>query len=419
MLRIVCGLLLLLSVAWAQDDEMFGDSIITEVEEDTTSNPAEALLTAPLAIGGVFNLSAELGLNLSADEDQNLLSSGVADLSTTLYLDARPNSDFRFFSKGNLGYSTEEGLHFDLRELFADFDIEDRVYLRAGKQTVNWGVGYFFSPANLVNLERVDPENPEAELSGPIAIKAQVPLGNNNLSAYLLMNDLGEDNNLSFATRYEFLVEGYEITSGGIIEDNGHWAFMATGSGAIADVNVFAEVILEGNSKKVFIVEDSTAPLGLSTATSDSLFVSATFGARYSYTTEDELYSLSASAQYFFNGKGYADTSIFTDNPEKIAGLIGSGSVSIADLQERGQHYLAFNLSSPDVAKTNLTPSALWLANLSDGSGLVNTSLRYDGIDYLSPSLSYRYSYGSEGAEYTPNGESHSLVLALTISGSF
>ena len=407
-------------------DDLFGDRIFTEVEDDLDANPAEDLLVNEgVSIGGNFGVFAELNLSLNPEEDIDSFTSGLTNLSTRVFLDARPNSDFRAFVKGDISYDTTDGVSFDLRETFADIDIANQVFIRAGKQTINWGVGQFFSPANLINLETLDPENTDAELAGPVAVKVQVPIGANNATGYLLMDDLSSGKDIGVAARYEFLFEGYEVTVGGIWRNEDPWAVMTTVSGNIQgidlidDVAVFGELVMEGNVGKTFIVKDSSTPLGYSTSTSDDLYISATVGARADYTTEDELYTLSGSVQYFFNGLGYEDPSVFTDNPQLVGALLGQAELSITDLTERGQHYLAANFRSPDIANSDFTPSALWLGNLSDGSGFLNASISYNGIDNLTPSLSYRYSYGAEGAEYSPRGDKHSLMLGFSLAAPF
>lgn len=405
------------TLAFAQDDSMFDteETIVQESEGSERDLADELLKGTTLSIGGDFELEAEASYESARDE---AFSVGLNILNTTLFLDARPNSDFRMFAKGELAYRTETGLDLSLDELFADFDVDDRVFVRAGKQTLNWGVGYFFSPANLVNLERIDPENPDEELSGPVSIKAQLPVGTNNLTGYLLLDDRNNEEGVdaSLAARYEFLLAGFEVTTGALLEGSGHWALMGTASGAVDELSVFAEAVLEGNSEKVFVVEDSG---DLSTATSDSLFFSGAVGARYSYTSEAELYTVALSAQYYFNGLGYEDSSLFTDNSAALGALLARGELSLDDLQARGQHYAALSLSAPDLAKTELTPSVFWLSNLSDGSGVVDANLSYAGIDYLTPSIGYRLNYGEEGAEYSPLGVNHSLSLALDLRGSF
>lgn len=398
------------------DDTLFGGGLVSDVSEPATTDAATALLEGGVTVGGEFEFSVEGVLELYKGETS--FSSGTADLKTRLFIDARPERDFRVFADGDLGYSTEGGAAFALDELFADAELGG-VFVRAGKQTINWGVGTFYSPANLINLERINPENPDEEPSGPAALRAQLPLGNDNLTGYLLTDDFGDDLNVSAAAQYQTLVSGFEVTTGGVARDNGAWAVMGTATGGVAGVTVFAEAVLEGNTDKVFVFEDADAPLGLGTAQSEDLFFSGTLGGRYTYETDDELFSLTTTAQYFFNGLGYEDPSVIADNPGAVAGLTESGALSPDDLAERGQHYLGVSAVAPAVYDLDFTPSALWLANLSDGSGLVNLEVNYTLNDFLTPRLAYGFRYGEAGSEYNPPGERHSLTVGLEVSGAF
>lgn len=400
-------------------DGLFGEGgeLFTDVEEAADTDPSAALLEGGTTLGGDFAFSVEGMLELDPEGEASF-ASGTADLKTRLFIDARPQRDFRVFADGDLEYSTVRGGTFALDELFADAELGS-IFVRAGKQTVNWGVGYFYSPANLINLERIDPENPGEDLSGPPALRAQLPLEGGNLTGYVLTDDFAEDLNLSAAARFETLLSGFEVTTGGVSEDSGAWAVMGTATGGIADVTVFGEAVLEGNIDKVFVYEDEASPSGFSTTQSESLFFSGTLGGRYTYQTDDERSSVTATAQYFFNGKGYEDPELFTDSPEAVTGLVGSGALSPDDLQERGQHYLGVNVTAPEVDESDFTPSALWLANLGDGSGLVNAQLNYALNDFLTPRLEYRFRYGETGSEYNPGSERHSLMVGLDISGAF
>ena len=402
------------------NDSLFGDSFFSDVEEDAGANPADDLLTSDrVTLGGDFRVAADINLGLNPAEDEDAFLSGLEELRTRLYLDARPDADFRAFVKTDLSYETEDGLSLDLREAFADIDISNQVFIRGGKQTVNWGVGLFFSPANLINLETIDPEDTDAELAGPVSVKAQVPVGTSNATGYLLLDDIDSGADIGVAARYEFLLEGFEVTVGGVLRNERPWAVMATATGSVEDVTVFGEVVLEGNVDKIFVTEDPNSPSGYSAAASDDVYVSATFGARYSYTTEDDLYTVSGAAQYYFNGLGYADPSVLTDNPAVVGGFIANGDLSFNDLRERSQHYLAANVTSPDIAGSDFTPSALWLGSLGDGSGFATAELSYTGIDNFTPSVGYRLNYGPDGAEYSPLGTRHSLRLGFVLEGAF
>ncbi len=406
-------------------DSLFSrDSLVNDVgvstaggNAATTTDPSAALLEGGTTVGGSFEFSLEGTLELSPEGEFGFRS-GTTELQTRLFVDARPQSDFRVLASGNLGYSTAQGGLFSLHELFADVEL-DTVFVRAGKQTVNWGVGYFYSPANLINVERIDPENPGEELSGPAALRAQLPIGNDNLTGYVLTDDFGDELNLNAAARYETLLSGFEVTTGGVARDDGAWAVMGTATGGVAGVTVFGEAVLEGNTNKVFVLEDAAAPLGLSTTQSENLFFSGTFGGRYTFETDDDLFSLTATAQYFFNGQGYADPGVITDNPSAVAGLIESGELSQNDLAERGQHYLGVNAAATEFYDSDFTPSVLWLANIGDSSGLVNVGVNYALNDFFTPRLEYSFRYGAAGSEYNPAGQQHSLVVALDVSGTF
>ncbi len=163
-LATLLALALVWPLAWAQndlDDALFGggaetsqqadteagkgddifsgqDSFVTETAEDANANPAADLLTSEtVTLGGSFSLDAQLALALYSEENEDAFTSGLVDLKTRLFVDARPTQDFRAFVKGDIAYSTTDDVTFDLREAFADLSVADTVFVRAGKQTVN------------------------------------------------------------------------------------------------------------------------------------------------------------------------------------------------------------------------------------------------------------------------------------------
>ena len=403
-------------------DDLFGNTgLVTEVDENEDATPFDDILKSEtIAIGGRFSISSAINLDLNSGGGV-VVTSGLANLSTRLFLDARPTSDFRTFLKFDRNYNTETGLSVSLREMFADITVFDTVFLRAGKQAINWGVGLFFSPANLINIERIDPENTNEELAGPVSLKGQLPIGTtSNLTSYVLMEDLEDERNFAAAARYEFLFRRSEITTGLIYQVNGPWAAMATITGAIKDVTVFAEIVTQGNIARMFIVEDDAG--GYLTSTSDGLFASGTAGGRFSYNTEDDRFNINAAAQYLFNGLGYDNPRLFSEDPSALSFLLGQvalGNMSPSDLLDRGHHNAALSLSSRDIGGTDVTPSFFWLSNLSDGSGLITAGLAYSGIEFITVNLDYRNFYGPTGAEYSVIGPSNSLGLSIKISQSF
>ncbi len=403
------------------EDDLFGGSsgLVSEISATDVVASDELLTNETVDIGGRISSSVKLTYDPDAENAEDAFKSGLDNLGARIFLDARPSTDLRGFIKGDIDYDTDDGLSYDLREMFIDTDINNQVFIRAGKQTINWGVGRFFSPANLINIETIDPENPDAELAGPVAAKVQYPIGNNNLTGYALVDDIENGNPIALASRYEFLAGGSEYTVGGVYQFDNPWSLMSTVSTNIGDVAVFAEAVLEGNVNKKFLVLDDTSLLGVSARTSDDLYFSSTIGASYNYSNDESDFSIFAFGQYYFNGLGYADISIAKDYQQAIGALLAQGQISVADLFNRGQHYGALSISSPDFLKSKLTPSIFWIGNLNDASGRINLGLSYRGIDNITPSFSYSYGYGDTGTEYSPFGADQSMSLSVSLGVNF
>ena len=358
------------------------------------------------------------------NKTKEAITKGGAD--SDIFIDARPDKDFRVFAKGNLEYalsaesSTEAEEIFQLKELFSDFTIKDTLFVRAGKQTATWGVGYFYSPADIINLEPINPEDPEADREGPVAVKLHLPIGIHNIYLYTIVDDI-ELNSLSFAPKIEFVVGNTEIGIGGYYKINGPLAGMATLTTSIGDINIFGEAMLLTASEKTFVEEDSGAPMGVSAVSrADEVFFSGTVGITYSFDDEYDNFDLSLSSQYYYNGQGYADQDFIINNMAGFLYLISQGELTAADILQRGQHYTAASVSWREMFGTDFTFSTFWMGNMVDLSGMVDCSLKYALDDYLSISVGLKQTYGDEGAEFTPSGALTALYIKTSLgTGKF
>lgn len=391
------------------DDSFFGgDSLVEEVDSSAESTAVTDLVASgDVIIGGTISISGSVDL---------LDDPGAADvaLSTRLFLDARPSEDLGVYVKGDLSYDATEEAEFELRELFADTNIDEEIFIRAGKQTINWGAGYFYSPANVINLEEIDPENPEDELLGPVAFRAQIPAGTTNLLGYALLDDTAAGEPVGFGALGEFLVDGYEVSIGGIYQQDNPWAGMVTLTGSAGDIQLFAEGVVEGDLDRKMVVADGSS---LTVEAMEGVYFSGTAGASWSYSDDVGLFSVSLTGQYYYNGTGYEDPSVITDNINVVTGLVSAGDLAMSDLQNRGLHYGAAGTSFSNILDSDVTPSVTWIGNMSDGSGMVISSLRYSGIDNLSLNLGWTHSYGAAGSEYAPFGSDDAVSLSLSLAG--
>ena len=355
-----------------EDSLYFTDDLYSEENEASTNENSKDLFnsllgedTQAIELSGSYSFSLEGGFtyDLIAQEDPTYFLN--TPLNADFSLSARPTTDTRFFMKMNLSYPFDDSANLSIKELFGDFIVADDYFFRVGKQTLNWGVGYFFSPANLLNITSIDPSDPEAELEGPLAVKINHPVGVDNLYAYVIVpnsDDLGTTvlvpTDLVYAFKGEKIIGKMEVSLGGRYsynEASATPALMATISAPVSTViNVFAEAVESYDDKYNF---------------------EGTVGFSFMKTFENITdTSLTLLAQYYYNQDGIITTPYgSTDKTHQIGGVI---SLSLPN-------GFSLSLSSLNV--------------LSELSGVLTPNVCYSVDDGLSLCLGLDYYYGDFG----------------------
>jgi hypothetical protein len=402
-------------------DAMSGDtdSLVSQAQETGVDSSAELLTQDRVKLGGALTLDVQATTQPGTwDAGSATEVDPAVDLGLDLYVDARPAETLRIFAKGSLAYPFAEGSDSQIKEAFADIEPVQGTYVRAGLQTLNWGVGYFFSPANLLDLEKVDPEDPEARLPGRLAIRAQVPVGLDNYYAYALLDEAAEGGPVGLAGKLELVLGSVELGLGGLWQPDAPQAAMATLSGRLGNFDLFGEAALRWNEDKVFVIADDLHPSGISTEIrEETLFVLGTAGFTWSWKDELGRLGIALRGQYYYNGLGYDDQRLISANQEAIKPLVFTGLLAMEDLMERGRHYGAATLGLSDIGGSDAGASVLWLGNLAEGSGKLSLSASYDGLKNMKISLGYNLFYGPAGSEFTGAGQTTSIDLKLSLTG--
>lgn len=445
--------------------EFFGDTAQEAEEIESAESQAETFLSDEgVRLGGSFKFSLSTGTMYRRDYAdwtlEYLFSGGTFDdpsgtnediensslnLGGSLWFSARPSDSIRFYGKALVDYPfsdlaasladlealadndpltvpTGQGIavpNLAIWELFADFNIDSKVFFRAGKQMVKWGVGYFFQPADIVSLTAVDVNDPTAEREGPLAVKANIPLDIHNLDFYAIVPSgatMDSITDLGLAGRFRFVLADWEFGLGALYQQDQDWNFTATASGSIWEFNFFAEALVNRLSAGNYLADgattvnltvpnpvtpDPTDTMVVPTAVDHTLvtdrtdwFFSGTTGLIYNNA---DAY-LNIIGQYYFNGEGY-------DNPSAVVAdaltYVAAGQMTLADLfGNLGRHYAAGFVSWSFVKDSPVSVSLLWLGNLSDGSGFFKPSASFEITDEINLAVSPYFAYGPENSQY-------------------
>ncbi len=408
--------------------DLFEEDIFEEAETEEgggegESAPEEAFLVSErLEWGGRFECSFDGLWSWDGYPDSwgALFTEASPQLTTglkgELFFDARPSRDFRVFGKAKASYEYDPlavedswGWNAEIFELFSDFQYGDLLFFRAGKQTVQWGVGYFFSPADVLSLVSIDPEDPELEREGPIALKVHYPFAVHNAYLYLVANRITRPDEIAVAPKVELLLGSYEL---------GLWAFyqkdlapkgVMTLTGPLWRLDLFAEALVQWRSDRRFV--RPAGPAYETYTIDDELLFSASAG--FSYLNPD--WNLSIFGQYLFNGQGYRED--FDPTSTAVLTALAAEAIGPADLLLPGRHYLAASAGWSEILGSPVSLSLLWLANLSDGSGLLTPGVSWELFERFILSTGLRLGYGPARNEYSPTGASLAYTLGVSLGG--
>lgn len=348
------------------DDDLFGQGLLSESDGEGLD-----LAQQMLAGNDVFSLNGDLTLAATTSRKDYARTGVMSDEQMQAYgtvtMDVRPSANLRGLVKGDYTLD-QDASDTSLREVLVDWTLADQWYLRAGKQVMHWGVGYFYSPADLISSDSIDAADPEADRTGTEAVKLHYPTGNDNYYAYLVPQT-GSSNN-AVGAKGEWLLNEAELSLAGVSRPSGHNSMAMTYYLPASDVNMFVEYALHHG-------------VDSSLHTSSDWVSQSTLGASYSFKDDDD-YAITLRGQYYDDG---------------------------LEAEQRG----ALSLHWSSMYQSDYTMSLSSLANFSDGSALQKASLRYTYSDDVKATLSYSSASGTSGAEYSSFGSGNAVSLKVTL----
>jgi len=413
--------LVLAGTSWAFDyDDLFGEDLLVELEvTEGALPPEEALLVRDrLEAGGSY----DFGFLLSRPFLEGAWgeTSVSAELNTQVFLDARPDPNFRAFAKAGISYALSEPLtpprdrhlQAELQELFVDFNAKNQVFFRAGKQNV---------PASISTIRAFDALDEEGERQGVLALKVHYPQGSSNYYLYALADQGQLTEGIALAPRMEFVVGKTEFSLGGYYHQQELPRLLASVSSSFGKVGFFGEAMLVWGSERGFL--EPRGPV-YEIVEKDGPFLRATAGGMYSYKDSGGRLDLSGILQYYFNGEGYEDQEAIKKVRlamlnQELPPVLNWDKLGKVTLTGSGRHYLAGSLSWNRLLGSKFSASVFVLTNLSDSSGLISGTLRLPAWGKLSPSVGLSTNFGAPGTEFGGRGRAAAVTASLSISGAF
>lgn len=385
------------------------------VPSDADIGAAFAKADDRFVIGGRMYLRASVSVPEVEDlagEDVRVSSPNLLDL----YMDARPNERVRAYTSARLnhdgsvlgGDTTLFGTEADvsrvtLDQMWVKFDLEQRVYLTAGRQRVKWGAGRFWNPTDVLNRQRLDGLAFFDERTGVTMVRVHVPLERVGANLYAVADLEGTNAAWTPDTAGSTRVEG----PGGALR--AEWAFRygevsATASARPSGATVFGadaslavgwfDVKLEGAVRRGGGAHTWEGTLDLASFTlptrvdrDDDWIPQVVAGVEVPIRLNDED-SLSLGVEGFWNDAGYDDADLYT-------WLLAQGEFQSFYL---GRAYVAgYAFVSGPGSWNDTTFTTSFLSNLSDESRTARLDVSTRALTYLNLNVYTQYSFGENG----------------------
>jgi hypothetical protein len=284
-------------------------------------------------------------------------------------------------------------------EFFADFQIANTYFVRVGKFPAKWGAGYFFSPADLLNLGPIDPQDPEADREGPLTARAIYPWDAHALEFNVISQDVEKPEDLIYAAKGSFVVGTVEMELGGLYQFEKAPKMIASVTSPLGLVDVFAELLIQYESDLTFL-DPEDLPGGVKDY-DDHWFLTPTAG--LSYRNED--WNFFSAGQYIY------------DSQLQYVKLSPIGIPELAS--EVGAHLAACLLQWTDLWGTDLGFSLFGISGLIEPTGSITPTISWAAWDYFTIETSATWSFGSET---TPFGQAPDFTWEIMVnlgSGKF
>ena len=411
------------------ESALFGATVLREIDPKQVASgtvnltPGAALAATPLAAfvptvrwGG----SADAGVNAQWQYHENELPTydrGSASVNSLIYFDARPLETSRFYTEAAVSQDLEKPVQYRIREMFLDASLDGRVQFRVGKQRIAWGVGAWFSPADVLSLEAIDLNDTGKKREGPFALKVDVPVGLHSLTLYTVLPQEAGVEGAAFAPRAEFLWGGYEVALAG------YWRpdmslrprLIALATGTTGPFTLNLESVALWGSDRHWVKWGANGKTLEKSSDTNTWFLQAALGAGWSWTSAEQDVGLNVQAQYFYDGTGYQDPAILAQAASLIQKEVNKGKLSATDLANPGQQYLAGTLTVTKLWADSIALGGSGWINLSDRSFRVAPSIQVKSIPRTSLRLQMSWEEGSKGQQYSPAGRTLTPALRLSL----
>jgi len=329
----------------------------------------------------------------------------------------------------------DSGALFSLREMFVDANYRKVIYLRAGKQVLQWGPCSFWNPTDLVNIERKSFLQKEGHREGTYGLKLHIPYKTVfNFYSFLDVNDVNTMGDLALSVKAEVLLGRTEMALSGWKREGYKPAFGFDLTTRLFNVQIAAEASLRNGSRKITLQKINT--LWDTSTIGDKWYPRIAVNLTKFFPLAGVADRLIVSGEFYYNHIGY-DVNVFNDPVlGKDLQSLTTGRISLIDttdltrmpwlrnsnlvfglyeMHSYSKYYAALFASISRFILDDMTFSCNAIGNLNQKSFVITTGADYQSLHNFVFGISLNAFLGRKNTEYTFTGNALMLQVRTGI----
>jgi hypothetical protein len=325
-----------------------------------------------------------------------------------------------YFTKVDLTAAEKLNAVFTINEVFVDVNVSKIIYFRFGKQVLRWGVGYLWTPNDLVNVEKKNILDSSQIREGAYGFKVHVPFGTRaNIYSFIDFTKARNLSDISMANKVEVLfkntemalslllkkknvpVYGYDITSR-ILGFDVHGEISLSYGDNNRRLRVYPWYITVPNSSLIlqtmYLAPGNTQVMDYRVKGKWIPKASAGFGR--GFEVRDIKDRIRIDVEAFYNSTGY-DENVFEKDVLSVGYFLSRG---LYTPNYYGKYYAGIFITIRQMFVEELSSMVNCIVNVKDQSSVISGMITYAPYYDLTLNLQVNGFIGKRNREYTVFG---------------
>jgi len=320
-----------------------------------------------------------------------------------------------------------------LREIFLDGNLKNHVFLRLGKQVLQWGRCDIWNPTDLINVEKKLFIQKIGYREGAYGIKLHIPFGTAyNIYGFVDTREASSVDSIAAAGKFEFLIGGTEMAFSMWDKKNYHPVFGYDFSTRLLGIDLTGELSLSDGSNN-FSLQNQNSILEKTKSNDWQTRLCLDLGRQFNFF--DISQGLSITGSFYYNRGGYGDN-LFNDTntynfKDPISSLDAFGKPvtktngtkadfltmnNLYEMNDFSRYYLGLDVEVSRIFISALSGFFKIIDNIPQSSMVLTTGVNVVSLNEFFTGLTINGFFGKKNTEYTFQNQAMSIQITAGVT---